>query len=184
MLSCRDFVNNADQLLNRDLRVSTRISLQIHLLLCNGLYSFPQQPVIPATKAPCSGKRNTNAACSRNKFLLTASVRQIADNICCVFPHRENVAGADAAGNHILLTVKEMSSKPVMRCNKKHPTASHCGHLTLTKQGTDYETTNKKHLQINHWYGLYFHQPDTPHGQYGRQSLRCNRSRQWLSARR
>jgi len=96
----------------------------------NGLYSFPQQPVISATKAPFSGKRNTNATCTRNKFLLTASVRQIVDNICCVFPLRENVPGADATGNRILLTVEKTSSKPVMRCNKKHPTASQCGHLT------------------------------------------------------
>lgn len=43
MLSCRDFVNNADQLLNRDLRVSTRISLQIHLLLCRPCRRYLKQ---------------------------------------------------------------------------------------------------------------------------------------------
>lgn len=43
MLSCRDFVNNADQLLDRDLRVSTRIALQIHLLLCRHCRRYLKQ---------------------------------------------------------------------------------------------------------------------------------------------
>lgn len=43
MLSCRDFVNNADQLLDRDLRVSTRIALRTHLLLCRHCRRYLKQ---------------------------------------------------------------------------------------------------------------------------------------------
>jgi len=43
VLSCRDFVNNADQLLDRDLRVSTRIALRIHLLLCRHCRRYVKQ---------------------------------------------------------------------------------------------------------------------------------------------
>lgn len=45
MLSCRDIVNHADQLLDRDLGISTRVAVRLHLLLCRHCRRYVKQLV-------------------------------------------------------------------------------------------------------------------------------------------
>lgn len=43
MLSCREITHHADQLLDHDLRLSTRIAVQVHLLICRHCRRYIKQ---------------------------------------------------------------------------------------------------------------------------------------------